>query len=94
MEASEGDQGGWFGDWFGRMVRERWSGRVVGQDSWKLVRGLVLEVGRGEWSVMGSSRKVVLGLGKYVCVMEGGRRPYFCPKGKSCPQGLAARDRP
>ena len=38
----------------GRVVRERWSGRVVGQDSWKLVRGLVLEVGRGEWSVMGS----------------------------------------
>ena len=54
MEASEGDQGGWLGDWLGRVVRERWSGRVVGQDSGKLVRGLVLEVGRGEWSVMGS----------------------------------------
>ena len=54
MEASEGDQGGWLGDWLGRVVRERWSGRVVGQDSGRVVRGLVLEVGRGEWSVMGS----------------------------------------
>ena len=64
MVASEGDQGGWLEDWLedwleggqGEVVRERLSGRVVRKDSGRVVRvrGLVLVVCRGEWSVMGS----------------------------------------